>query len=70
MTFDEMEVLDADWIRAEAEDLKCDGEISRMRKRMSEKFDWNSLVRKRRKRGGLAKDCPVDIWFNGVNKLK
>ena len=63
---DELDVLDADWMRVDGHQAVASSlfsasaasadETSAMAKkrRTGDKFDWNTLVRKRRKRGGLS----------------
>lgn len=67
-TVDEFPSLDVEWIRIEPV-VECDSGLSQSRKRArTRKFDWNSLLRKRRRRGGLTKVCPVTMGTT-VKKL-
>lgn len=57
---DEVKPLDdADWNLVDPDPRRRDYDAAA--ERTAEKFDWNSLVRKRRRRGGLTKDNQLDI---------
>ena len=57
-----LEILKAEWVRVEPEPKRADDtDYSVAKKRLGDRFDWNSLSVKRRKRGGLPKDMTVDI---------
>ncbi|EFX78473.1 hypothetical protein DAPPUDRAFT_225438 [Daphnia pulex] len=60
ITTDKLELEGVDWELVEVEASDCNSDrIVNGTKRTGERFDWNSLLRKRRRRGGLTKEGPV-----------
>jgi hypothetical protein len=60
ITTDKLELEGVDWELVEVEAIDCNSDrIVNGTKRTGERFDWNSLLRKRRRRGGLTKEGPV-----------
>ena len=51
---DDLDILEAEWTRLEPV-KKTEFDFSVAKKRTTERFDWNSLAKQRRKRGGLPK---------------
>ncbi|KAI9558219.1 hypothetical protein GHT06_014972 [Daphnia sinensis] len=57
---DELEFKGVEWEFVDAEWDDCDSDrLTNGTKRTGERFDWNSLMRKRRRRGGLTKEGPA-----------
>lgn len=58
----ELELNGVEWELVQAESSDSDSEqLVSSTKRIGERFDWNSLMRKRRRRGGLTKEGPEAI---------
>ena len=51
---DELDILEAEWTRLEPA-LKTEFDFSVAKRPKTERFDWNSLAKQRRKRGGLPR---------------
>jgi len=51
---DELDILEVEWTRLEPA-LKTEFDFGVAKKQKTERFDWNSLAKQRRKRGGLPK---------------
>ena len=51
---DELDILEAEWTRLEPA-LKTEFDFSVAKRPKPERFDWNSLAKQRRKRGGLPR---------------
>ncbi|KZS11104.1 Uncharacterized protein APZ42_023827 [Daphnia magna] len=57
---EELEFKGVEWELVDAESDDCNSDrLTNGTKRTGERFDWNSLMRKRRRRGGLTKEGPA-----------
>ena len=57
---EELDILDAEWTGLEPAP-KSEFDFNVTKKQSAEPFDWNSLGRQRRKRGGLPKFSTVTV---------